>query len=458
MPYADPAVWYDIPATNTTTLIAGIKTALTAAGWTNTDTYASATGTFIGIPADGETVAVDGVTMTAKTTPTLPTHFALGSTATEAATNLTACINTNVASVDATSSAGVVTVTASAAGSGGNSIALTEGLTNFTWASATLMGGGFLGKSGVAPDGKRFAILFTTRDDGGVAVQAITRSIDGTLIEADISPGATTSAHVLTSGTGQRRTIFAHPYGIRTCTPGASTDGTVFMAELLWQGSAEIGVLITGATNATPIQITTASAHGMTTGQQVYIDNVGGNTAANGLWTVTAAGGPTSTTLTLNTSVGNGAYTTGGALASVTGGQVSRCWFAVGTTPFRSGPAFRTDLSNASAGHGWVVTNQNSRMNDGNVAGRPRVLLQESSLRNEGGRYVVTEAIIRWHSTDGATVSRWQGGLYNAAYTTAVRAMDEEFDTPDGKHWICYSDNDAEGSLLFRIPATVTTL
>lgn len=65
---------------------------------------------------------------------------------------------------------------------------------------------------------------------------------------------------------------------------------------------------ITGATNATPIVIT-SNNHGLETGNIVTIKNVAGNTAANGTWTVTKVG---PNTFSLNTSVGNGSYTSGG--------------------------------------------------------------------------------------------------------------------------------------------------
>ncbi len=61
---------------------------------------------------------------------------------------------------------------------------------------------------------------------------------------------------------------------------------------------------ITGATNATPIKIT-SSANGMVTGDRVSIDGVLGNTAANGYWQVTRIDGDN---FTLNGSVGNGVY------------------------------------------------------------------------------------------------------------------------------------------------------
>lgn len=68
---------------------------------------------------------------------------------------------------------------------------------------------------------------------------------------------------------------------------------------------------ITGATNASPIQITIAN-HGLGTGETVVVASVGGNTAANGTWVITVTG---ANTFTLNGSTGNGAYTSGGTAA-----------------------------------------------------------------------------------------------------------------------------------------------
>lgn len=78
--------------------------------------------------------------------------------------------------------------------------------------------------------------------------------------------------------------------------------GVYGTSSLLTSGS------VTGATNATPIVITSA-AHGLTTGARVTISGVLGNTAANGTFTVTYV---SSSTFSLDSSVGNGAYTSGG--------------------------------------------------------------------------------------------------------------------------------------------------
>jgi hypothetical protein len=70
-------------------------------------------------------------------------NFALDGNTTDAATNLAAAIVRGNAAVGvtATSNGTVVTVTATTAGSAGNSITLTNGLANFTWSGGTLSGG-----------------------------------------------------------------------------------------------------------------------------------------------------------------------------------------------------------------------------------------------------------------------------------------------------------------------------
>jgi hypothetical protein len=68
--------------------------------------------------------------------------------------------------------------------------------------------------------------------------------------------------------------------------------------------------LIASSTNANPIAVTTASAHGLTTGDVVEVAGHLVNTNANGVWTVTV----TSTTALTLPNVGNGV---GGATGSV---------------------------------------------------------------------------------------------------------------------------------------------
>ena len=65
---------------------------------------------------------------------------------------------------------------------------------------------------------------------------------------------------------------------------------------------------ITGATNASPIVIT-STAHGLSTGNRVNNTGVGGNTNANGAHTITRV---SADTFSLDGSTGNAPYTSGG--------------------------------------------------------------------------------------------------------------------------------------------------
>jgi uncharacterized phiE125 gp8 family phage protein len=71
---------------------------------------------------------------------------------------------------------------------------------------------------------------------------------------------------------------------------------------------------ITAATNASPIVVTIVG-HGYSTGDQVQIESVAGNTAANGRWIVTLVGVDT---FSLNGSAGNAAHTSGGSSTEIT--------------------------------------------------------------------------------------------------------------------------------------------
>lgn len=71
-------------------------------------------------------------------------------------------------------------------------------------------------------------------------------------------------------------------------------------------------VSILSSTNASPIEITTATAHGYSTGYQVVVASHLTNTAANGTWTIIVTG---ASTFTLTGSTGNGV---GGATGTVT--------------------------------------------------------------------------------------------------------------------------------------------
>lgn len=102
---------------------------------------------------------------------------------------------------------------------------------------------------------------------------------------------------------------------VETATKFADTYLTKLPADQIMRRKpvTDASYQITGATNATPIVITTSASTQLITGQIAYVTNVGGNTAANGTWVVTVL---SPTTFSLNGSVGSGAYTSGGTAAA----------------------------------------------------------------------------------------------------------------------------------------------
>jgi hypothetical protein len=72
--------------------------------------------------------------------------------------------------------------------------------------------------------------------------------------------------------------------------------------------TANVPVAITGASNAAPIVIT-STAHGLSTGDAISVSGVAGNTAANGVFTITKVD---DNSFSLNGATGNAAYTSGG--------------------------------------------------------------------------------------------------------------------------------------------------
>ena len=148
-------------------------------------------------------------------------------------------------------------------------------------------------------------------------------------------------------------------YGLNNSTPSGKINLLVVLLHEMGHGLGFSSFIsspsIIGATNASPIVITTSSSHGLTTGEQVTIQNVAGNTAANGVWIVTNL---TANTFQLVSSSGNGAYTGGGT--AITG-------------KLNSGlpDVYTTNMYDRTTGKKWNdmtnVERQASALNTGNV-------------------------------------------------------------------------------------------
>ncbi len=140
-----------------------------------------------------------------------------------------------------------------------------------------------------------------------MAVQPLSTALPaGTVLQFPVGSG---TAQVITRAAAAMgaTTLSIDPPTFVPTTPSTIASGAVGAVTNV--RVLPLGLNISGATNAGPIEITTTTVHGLRTGDRVSITDVGGNTNANGSFTVTVT---SSTKFTLDGSTGNGAYTNGG--------------------------------------------------------------------------------------------------------------------------------------------------
>jgi len=133
-----------------------------------------------------------------------------------------------------------------------------------------------------------------------------------------------------------------HGFGVRVNKKTASS--TIYEMRLFGSTQSYSNDVITAATNATPIVIT-SNAHNLQTGDRVEVAGCVGNTAANGIFTVSSV---TTNTFTLDGSAGNGTWTSGGAVCRITDAVeftagnpqaifLTNTWSTTGTVELRIG-------------------------------------------------------------------------------------------------------------------------
>jgi hypothetical protein len=197
---------------------------------------ATQTGNFTKNPNQGQTVTITSgtpVTLTADNTLNTGTNFALEKTITLTAQNLVAAINRNTTVVTATSSAGVVTVTATTPGLSGNSITLSQTTApDFTWNAAALTGGAD-GKASIAAFNNLYpgctGTVPSLRWAYNTADAATTQSVDTSVV---LSSDGTQAAFVQATATGAAQLVVLKwhaldgtiilPYNLSTSTAPAS--------------------------------------------------------------------------------------------------------------------------------------------------------------------------------------------------------------------------------------------
>lgn len=200
---------------------------------------------------------------------------------------------------------------------------------------------------------------------------------------------------------------------------------------------------VNGATNATPIEITTVEDHELLTGNTVFLAGVEGNTAANGSWVITSTGAKT---FTLDSSVGNGAYTSGGVVGTTA--RISKAFYfnnsdgtgALATNGWRTDP-FATVSTSGISSYSGIVLNAYSTY----TTGLNCPIVQPSTYPWRNSRSVIVEPYVT-----GLSATQFQ--VYGAVVIrgTPVPADDTVF-TMDGHTWVIYGTGGTNSALAIAV-------
>lgn len=153
----------------------------------------------------------------------------------------------------------------------------------------------------------------TTTTPGRVELATEAETVTGTDTTRAVTPAAAAARYQPISFSKAFTTPYTTVEPVQNIQITSKNTGTISQRRAAYRAQVtdhpEVNqITVTGATNASPIVIT-AAAHGYSTGDRVAVEGVTGNTAANGLWTVTAL---TADTFSLDGSTGNGAFGAGG--------------------------------------------------------------------------------------------------------------------------------------------------
>jgi hypothetical protein len=180
---------------------------------------------------------------------------------------------------------------------------------------------------------------------------------------------------------------------------------------------------ITGATNATPIVIT-SNGHGLSNNDMVAIANVGGNTAANGIWSVDNV---TANTFELEGSTGSGAYTSGGTWYKLNETRATALTRQDGiyVKSGDTGKRYRgTGMTTGTSGQIEMTGSNALLWNYYNRVFRPLVI-------NDGNNHTYTSATTRVYRNVNSNKIGLVMGVVEDVVATIVQA-DFNFDSGDG--------------------------
>jgi hypothetical protein len=473
IPYSGgPNVYTEFLSYGRDVLIDNWADALVDAGWAKVAYPAYGIWRPTGNPSNGNTVTIDSLVYTFRTSINNATEreVLIGADKAETMLHLSQCINdsgvgkgteySSATTAHPTCTAGVptattLTVSVVAGGGASNLVALdNSGTGNWDWAIARC--GGWMMTSAKTPQGLRMKFLINW--DSGGSVSWVSFQAMDTAESTPLQPLAGSSNFLAcTVSPGQTCKLIAGPYQFALFSPG-STD---------WACDVEAGVpylypyltapVILGASNESPIILEFATPHGRLNGDQVFNAECEGNTAANGLWTITYID---TTHYSLDDSVGNGTYVANSGRSGALGKTISRCiWVAVrGSGAAQTGlRSYMTAPDNTAHGGVLACVNDQAFLNTS-----ARSLELNPPMKDwYGGRGVITEAQLALQTSSGGPLEL-VGALWDAFVTNKQYTLDLEAGPYDGHTWhnftspamtLNLSSALYQGSLFFMIPS-----
>lgn len=487
--------------------IANIKTSLEAASWTSIPVNANAS--ILNLvpgpgPLNGQTVVTDvtAVVAAAKTYTFVtgpvnnanPGEVLIGVDVNDSMTNLKKAINLEsgggVKYSSATTANLAVRVPASPAVVTTDAInieQITAGMplliicstngSNWIWnttgitGNVTLLSQGYKITSAVSPEFQQLRLLVYDQNETNTKIRITVTNLAET--EYSHGPG---SGFALFGDANFDERIICNPYQCFIMVDGVSgaTPGRFFAAGVPQIPSVSntppglssflAGIEVTGATNASPIVITTANPHGLATADQVTIRRVQGNLAAN------VTNNPvtvlTPTTYELDGTAGDGVMTpaTSGVMAYVgplvTQRQICEAIWAQGTSTatFRSTLGVTSDVFGAL--NGSFFSGSGGAGGSGNLQAVVTTWPNSSTkpVKWWNSSLFTTEPVIAMGQSlvsDAFVI----GQLWDAVWVMSALPADLPGGGPfDGHNWWCITDNNtgglslAAGSLLVVVP------
>lgn len=477
-------------------LLQSINTTLVAAGWTSAPQPVYNIFTHSGQPNNNDNLYLAANTYTFKTAinNATPREILIGASALDTWNNFIACVTGGVGSGTLYSSASAAdtvftavrltstTVQCSSILTGPTlvSYAIGESVTNavlsFTGASTRVPFAGYKWTSARTPQNLQVAVhgRIADFDSGGTASQVRFGIFDesgvaicpsGFFTGRDIATstggftyGGRLGAANLTLPSSTWRVI-ANKYQFFVFADTLYSGGGIFVAAgVPWIPDFLAPLSITAATNASPIAITTSVAHGWTTGDVIATTGIGGNTAANGNFTVTVTG---TTTATLGGSTGNGTYTSGGYAGKLNSNISSLAWISNSynsSTPLFYGSNVASDF--------WGQILNGSVNTPGTAAGTGSlsiVVANSTKLQNGADALrwynndvLVSEPVLLMGTTDAGT-----GYLVGQLWDAFFHCKSESGGTTgtfNSKNWYLITNNvngganEKEGALVHKVP------